>query len=76
MRIMSHLWQTDYEVPYWLAAVIFLAFFGTLAVGFIVGNLAGLVAIWAGVLRLALGLFVIYLLYRFVVAVETIAEKH
>lgn len=76
MTNMSHLWQTDYEVPYWLAAVIFLAFFGTLAVGLVVGNLAGLVAIWAGVLRLALGLFVIYLLYRFVVAVETIAEKH
>ncbi len=72
---MADFWQTDYEVPYWLAAVIFLAVFGTLAVGIVVGNLAGLVAIWAGILRLALGLFVIYLFYRFVVAVETIAEK-
>lgn len=73
---MAHFWETDYEVPYWLAVVIFLAVFGSLAVGFVVGNLAGLVAIWAGILRLALGLFVIYLFYRFVVAVETIAEKH
>lgn len=73
---MNQFWQTDFEVPYWVAGLIVIVLFGSLGFGFIFGNLAGLVAIWVGVIRLSLALFLIYLFYRFVVAVETIAEKH
>lgn len=73
---MKQFWQTDYEVPYWVAGLIVIVFFGSLGAGFLIGNLPRLVAIWAGVVRLGLSLFLVYLFYRFVIAVETIAEKH
>jgi hypothetical protein len=64
------------EVPTWVAGLVVAAVVLTLAYvfvfgGHIFGPLAGVVA----ALQFALGLFVVYLLYRFVLAVETIAEK-
>lgn len=73
---MNRFWQTDYEVPYWVVALIVLTIFASLGIGFIVGNLAGILTLGAGLLRVGIGLFLVYLFYRFVVAVETIAEKH
>lgn len=73
---MNQFWQTDYEVPYWVAVLIVVAVFGSLVFSLFYGNLAGLVTIFAGLVRLGLTLFLIYLFYRFVIAVETIAEKH
>lgn len=73
---MKQFWQTDYEVPYWVAGLIVIGVFGSLGFGLLVGNLAGLIAILGGLIRLGVAVFLIYLFYRFVVAVETIAEKH
>ncbi len=67
--------ETDYEVPTWVAVVLMLGFTASLGYGLVVGSIALPIAIWAGLLRLGLGLFLIYLFYRFVLAVETIAEK-
>lgn len=72
---MDQLWESDYEVPTWVAVLLVVAIAGTLAYGLVVGNLAGPIAFWAGVLRLALTVLVIYLFWRFVEAVELIAQK-
>lgn len=72
---MNHSLGTDYEVPTWVAVLLIVALSASLAYGLIVGNIAGPIAIWAGLVRLGLALFVVYLFYRFVLAVEKIAEK-
>jgi hypothetical protein len=64
------------EVPTWVAGLVVAAVVLTFAYVFVFGGpvfgpLTGIVA----ALQFALGLFVVYLLYRFVLAVETIAEK-
>lgn len=73
---MNRLWESDYEVPTWVAVTILVAITGSIAIGFVRGSFSMIVAIWAGIVRLGLSLFLVYLFYRFVVAVETIAEKH
>jgi hypothetical protein len=59
--------------------VLAVAFAGSLIYGVIVGNVWGPMAIWyavgAGLFKIGLALVVVYLFYRFVLAVETIAEK-
>lgn len=72
---VNRLLETDYEVPTWIAVLIILSFAASLAYGLVVGNVSGPIALWAGLFRAGLTLFVVYLLYRFVVAVEAIAEK-
>ena len=72
---MDQLLESDYEVPTWVAVLLVVAIVGTLGYGLVVGTLAGPLAFWAGVLRLALTLLVVYLFWRFVVAVELIAQK-
>lgn len=64
-------------VPKW-AVVALLAAVGLSVVYSIVsiGSLTALVGFWTAVFRTALWLFVVSLCYRFVIAVETIAEKH
>jgi len=69
------LWRSDYEVPTWVAVLLVVAIAGTLAYGLVVGDLASPLAFWAGVLRLAPTLLVVYLFWRFVVAVEQIAGQ-
>ena len=41
----------------------------------VMGSIAAPIAFWLGIVSLGISLFVVYLLYRFVLAVETIAEK-
>ena len=66
----------QYELPRWAAAIVVLFILGTLGYGIVVrGSLVEPVLWWLGALRIAVGLFVVYLFYRFVVAVEAIAEK-
>lgn len=57
------------------AAVVAFALVTALYAVAALGSLTELFAIWFWALSVALSLFVVYLLYRFVVAVETIAEK-
>ena len=73
---MQQFWELDYEVPAWVAVLIIVAITGSIVLGFVMGTPSFVLAIWGGAVQLGLGLFVIYLFYRFVVAVETIAEKH
>lgn len=69
------MWRSEYELPTWVAVLLVVAITSTLAYALVVGNLAGPLAFWAGVLGLALTLLVIYLFWRFVVAAEKIAEQ-
>jgi hypothetical protein len=67
--------ESDFDVPRWVAGVI-LALVAVFAYAVVIGaSLTRPVAIALGALELAIALFVVYLLYRFVLAVETIAEK-
>lgn len=72
---MNRFWETDYEVPTWIAVLIIVSFAASLAYGLVVGNISGPIALWAGLFRVGLSIFVVYLFYRFVVAVEAIAEN-
>jgi hypothetical protein len=66
----------SYEVPTWLAGVVVaLVLFIAAYVLVYGGSLSGpLVAIF-GLIGIGLSAFTVYLLYRFVVAVEKIADK-
>lgn len=65
------------EVPTWsaVAIVLLVAALATYLV-FLGGPAMELFVVGYWAFGLSLTLFVVYLLYRFVVAVETIAEKH
>jgi hypothetical protein len=69
--------QAQYEVPTWLAAVITVVVLGTFGFYVLVfgGESGPVFGALFGAISVALTLFVVYLFYRFVVAVETIAKK-
>lgn len=64
------------EIPTWIVGLVL----AVVAVSFLYGivvmqSLAAPITFWLGVLSLGMTLFVVYLLYRFVLAVEKIADK-
>lgn len=66
----------EFEVPASVIGVFFVLFVASLAYGIVVmQNLTAPIAAWADILELGVILFAVYLFYRFVVAVETIASK-
>lgn len=68
--------ETRFEIPWWLIGLVLVLFVASLAYGLVVmRSLTAPVAMWIEILELGVILFVVYLLYRFVVAVETIAIK-
>jgi|AntRauTorcE11898_2_1112593.scaffolds.fasta_scaffold29786_3 hypothetical protein len=67
--------HSDFDVPTWIAGVVLVLIAVFVYAVVIGGSLTGPVAIALGALELAIALFVVYLLYRFVLAVETIADK-
>lgn len=69
--------QKRYEVPTWLAAVITVLVLVTFGYYVLVfgGSTGPLFGGLFGAISIALTVFVVYLFYRFVIAVETIAEK-
>lgn len=69
--------NTEFEVPTWIAGVVISFVLASIFYVFIYGGDAttpGLVAL--GLISLGFGLFTLYLFYRFVVAVEKIADKY
>ena len=68
--------QQEYEVPRWVAVVLLSLIGASVFYGIVVmQSLVAPIILWLTILSVGLSLFVVYLLYRFVVAVETIAEK-
>lgn len=68
--------EPEFEVPTWAAVGLVVAVFLTFLYGILIqGTLLGPVILWLWLGGIALSLFVVYLLYRFVVAVEKIADK-
>jgi hypothetical protein len=66
----------QYEIPTWAAVLVTVVVLFSVAYSLIYGGsiLAPIVLLlWLG--GVALSLFVVYLLYRFVIAVEKIADK-
>ena len=66
----------EFEVPTWAAAVLVVL----VGLSFLYGvlfmrSIAAPAFFWLGIAGVALNLFVVYLLYRFVIAVEKIADK-
>ena len=61
------------EVPMWLIGAVVVLFLASLAYGIALQQTL-LIGFWG--LGFGLSLFVVYLLYRFVVAFEKIAEKY
>jgi len=68
--------NSRHEVPTWLAGVIVALVLFTVAYVFVYGGSlsAPLMALF-GAFGVGLSLFTVYLLYRFVLAVEKIADK-
>ena len=62
------------EIPPRLLKLIGVLFIGTLIYSVVIGRLFPIL-LWFWLLGAGLSVFVVYLFYRFVVAVETIAEK-
>ena len=68
--------RLEHEIPTWAAALIAALVVLSFAYGILVGgSLLAPVMIWLWLGGIALSLFVVYLLYRFVIAVEKIADK-
>lgn len=68
--------DSRFELPAWLVAVLLVAVGASAFYGVVVRrSLAEPLALWFGIFQIAVGLFVVYLLYRFVLAVEKIADK-
>jgi hypothetical protein len=64
------------EIPTWAAALITVFVFSSVAVSLVVGgSILAPIVLWLWLGGVALSLFVVYLFYRFVVAVEKIADK-
>lgn len=64
------------SVPRWAAVALLVAIGLSFVYGIVImGSLTAPLGLWVSIGSLALTLFVVYLLYRFVIAVETIAEK-
>ncbi|WP_246984250.1 hypothetical protein [Halorientalis marina] len=64
------------EFPRWLVPAVAALMLATFAYSVLItANILVWFALWSTVLGLALTVFVVYLLYRLVVAVEEIAEK-
>ena len=68
--------QSDITVPTW-AAVVLVGLIGvSFAVGIgVAGSITAPIAFWGSLLSIVLSLLVVYLFYRLVIAVETIATK-
>lgn len=66
----------EFEVPTSAIGLTLLLFVTSLAYGvLIMRNPAAMIAVWINIFQLGVLLFVVYLFYRFVVAVETIATR-
>ena len=64
------------EIPTWAAALITGFVLFSFAYGVLIqGSFLAPIVLWLWLGGIALSLFVVYLLYRFVVAVEKIADK-
>lgn len=67
---------TGTEIPTWVPVVVLVLFFASLVYGIVVmQSLTAPILAWLWIFGIGVSLFVVYLLYRFVVAVETIARK-
>ncbi len=68
--------ESRVELPMWIAGVVVALFAGSLAYGIVVMQSALTpIIVWLGILGAGLSAFVVYLLYRLVLAVETIADE-
>lgn len=64
------------EIPTWVVGMLLAVFVVSFAYGIVVmQNLAVTFLFWLGILAIAVNLFVVYLLYRLVIAVEKIAQE-
>lgn len=69
--------NTESEVPTWIAGVIIsFVIVATVYIFVYGGDAPTPVLVVLGSISLGLGLFTLYLFYRFVVAVEKIADKY
>ena len=65
------------KIPRWAVVALLAAVGLSFAYGILImGSLTRPLVLWSAIFRAALSLVVVYLFYRFVLAVETIAEKH
>lgn len=68
--------QSEPEIPTWLAGTVAFLFVASLAYGVIILQQILLVVVfWGWLVGIGASLFLVYLFYRLVRAVETIAEK-
>ena len=68
--------NSDVEVPTWVIGLIILLIGASFVYGIIViQSLTAPLVFWLGVTSLGVFLFVVYLLYRLVIAIENIADK-
>lgn len=68
--------ELNFEVPTWLAGLLIVLVGTTFTYGIVVrGSVLEPLMAWLWLLGAGITLFVVYLLYRFVIAVETIAAK-
>jgi len=64
------------EIPSWLVGLVTVLFIGSFVYGIIVrASIIEPIEWWIEIIELAFLIFIVYLLYRFVIAVETIADK-
>lgn len=67
--------EAGFEIPTWILGAVLILFVASFAYGLLVmRSIIAPVAVWVGLLGVALILFVVYLLFRLVVAVEKIAD--
>lgn len=68
--------DSEFEVPTWAAGLLVVLVGLSFLYGIVVmQSIRALLFLWLSVAGVALNLFVVYLLYRFVIAVEKIADN-
>lgn len=66
----------EFDIPTYVIGTVLVLFVVSLAYGAVVmRSLTAPIAVWIDIIEVGVILFAVYLLYRFVVAVETIATK-
>ncbi|QFU84508.1 hypothetical protein [Natronorubrum aibiense] len=66
----------EFDIPTRMIQTVSVLFIASLVYGILImGSPIPLLSVWIEIFKLGILLFVVYLLYRFVLAIETIAAK-
>lgn len=68
--------ERQLEIPTWVVGLVVVLFLASLVYGIVIqSRILAVIVGWVWILGLGVSVFAVYLFYRFVLAVEKIADK-